>query len=231
MALESLWLNDETLPASAGEPQVRALLLMIAAKHRPTYVHLCQVASYTELLARELQLSRKESALAVRAALLHDIGKIAVSDEILTKPGLLTNAEMAVMVHHAEWGTDILTRTGGFEPILDAVRSHHEWVDGRGYPAGLCGSEIPLMARMIAVTDAFDTMTSPRPYRSSCSVDGALEELAAYSGTQFDPEMTAAFASALSTSVAPCGTRLQHSLPRLGQKLIQAEPLAMRLIR
>jgi putative nucleotidyltransferase with HDIG domain len=231
VALESLWLNDEILPASAGEPPVRALLLMIAAKHRPTYVHLCQVASYTELLARELQLSRKESVLAVRAALLHDVGKIAVADEILTKPGPLTDAEMAVMVHHAEWGNDILARTGGFEPILDAVRSHHEWFDGRGYPAGLRGSEIPHMARMIAVTDAFDTMTSPRPYRRSCSVDSALEELAAYSGTQFDPEISGAFASALTASVTHGVTRAQHSPLRFGQKLSQAEPLALRLIR
>lgn len=193
MALESTWLDEALLPASAGEPQTRALLLMMAAKHHPTYTHLCQVAYYTELLGRALQLPEDEIAVARLAALLHDIGKVAVSDEILTKPGRLTDAEMEIMVHHADWGADILLRTGGYGPIVDAVRSHHEWFDGRGYPAGLAGDQIPLYARMISVADAFDTMTAPRPYRKSVGVEKALQELEAYGGTQFDPELSQEF--------------------------------------
>jgi putative nucleotidyltransferase with HDIG domain len=231
-SLESIWLEEETLPVTSGQPQaVRALLLMMAAKHRPTYLHLCQVASYTEMLAQWMQMPEPQIELATLAALLHDIGKVAIPDEILAKPGRLTDQEMQVITQHAQWGADILARVGGFDAIYDAVRHHHEWFDGRGYPVGIAGAEIPLTSRMIGIADAFDTMTGPRPYRKSVSVESALQELERSSCTQFDPELVSHFVAMVKEAAGSGVAWTQRRILRSGPLSDRVEPLALRLER
>lgn len=232
MPLQKLWLGEERLPRVSGQPPVvRALLVSMAAKDRSTYVHMCQVAQYTERLATWLQLPGREVEMHSLAALLHDIGKIAVPDEVLTKPGRLTDEEMAVMTHHAQWGAEVLTRVSGFDSVCDAVRYHHEWYDGRGYPTGLAGSEIPLSARLISVTDAFDTMVGSRTYREPISVEGALLELERCSGTQFDPELVRAFTTMVREAASAGQAWTQRRMQRSGAVNGAVEPLASRLAR
>lgn len=227
-----LWLEPEVGPDISVQPEaVRALLTMMAAKHQPTYLHLFQVASYTEALARRVGLSEAEVKAATTAALLHDVGKVAIPDGILTKPGRLTDAEMELMITHAEWGATILAKTGGMEHLLDAVRHHHEWYNGSGYPAGLSGQAIPLYSRMIGITDAFDTMTTPRAYRRSLSVEGALIELKRCSGTQFDPDLVRPFVEELTEQLRSGVTRMHRPAVRGGARPEQTEPLAVRLAR
>jgi len=127
------------------------------------------------------------------AALLHDIGKLEIPDALLTKEGWLTASEIETVCEHAALGGDILSRTPALADLAGAVRHHHEWFDGRGYPDGLAGEEIPWVSRVIAICDAFDSMTTPRPYAPALSVDQALEELRRGAGTQFDPELTRLF--------------------------------------
>jgi putative nucleotidyltransferase with HDIG domain len=232
VALENVWLEEATLPLISGQPQVvRALLVMMEAKHRPTYLHLCQVAAYTQMLAHRLQLPPCEADLATLAGLLHDIGKIAVPDEILVKPGRLTDQELHTVTQHAQWGAEILSRTGGFDAIHDAVCHHHEWFDGRGYPAGINGAEIPLVSRMIAIADAFDTMTAPRPYRKSVSLECALQELERSAGMQFDPELVAEFVAMVREATRNGVVWTHRRIARSGPLNERVEPLALRLAR
>jgi HD-GYP domain-containing protein (c-di-GMP phosphodiesterase class II) len=127
------------------------------------------------------------------AARVHDIGKIGVPDRILHKAGKLDEDERAVMQRHATWGAQTLLRMPGLENVAEMVRSHHERWDGNGYPTGKAGDEIPLEARLLAVADAFDAMTSDRPYRRALTHAEALAEVERCAGTQFDPEIARIF--------------------------------------
>jgi len=126
-------------------------------------------------------------------ALLHDVGKIGIPGEILRKPGPLTAAERERMDEHTAIGARMLERIPFLAPVAPLVRSAHERHDGGGYPDGLAGEEIPIAARIIAVCDSFDAMTTNRPYRTAMSVENALEELARCAGGQFDPAVVDAF--------------------------------------
>lgn len=121
------------------------------------------------------------------AALFHDVGKLAVPDSVLLKPGPLTGAEWEIMRQHSEEGARMLERLGVEEPAVAAVRHHHERFDGSGYPSGLAGEEIPILARVIHVADAFDSMTSNRAYRPARPMLDAIHELRAVIGEQFCP--------------------------------------------
>lgn len=149
-------------------------------------------------LAIGRQLGLEESALEELslAAVLHDIGKIGVPDEILQKQGRLDAEEYAVMTHHPRHGAEILGLIETMAPLLSSVRNHHERFDGNGYPDRLVGEEIPLAARIIAVADAYDAMATDRPYRKALSRDAALAELRQHVGSQFDPEVVSAFEAA-----------------------------------
>jgi HD-GYP domain-containing protein (c-di-GMP phosphodiesterase class II) len=138
-----------------------------------------------------------------RAAALHDIGKLAIPESILGKEGALTAAEWSFVRQHTVIGERILSAAPSLTGCARIVRSSHEWWDGTGYPDGLAGESIPLAARIVAVCDAFDAMTSPRPYRARRSEPEAIAELRRCAGTQFDPAVVACFVAALEARTSP----------------------------
>jgi HD-GYP domain-containing protein (c-di-GMP phosphodiesterase class II) len=129
-------------------------------------------------------------------ALLHDIGKIGVSDSAIRKPGPLNKDEWEMMKKHSELGATIVGHISELADCAPAIRHHHEWYDGSGYPHGIKGKDIPVEARIIAVAEAYDTMTTPRSYRHTISHEQAVEELRRCSSTQFDPALVLAFINA-----------------------------------
>jgi HD-GYP domain-containing protein (c-di-GMP phosphodiesterase class II)/CHASE2 domain-containing sensor protein len=165
----------------------RALAKAVDFRDRYTRGHSERVAHLSVGIAGELGLNKDEIEIVQRAAILHDLGKIGVSDIVLRKPGRLTAEEFALIRTHAAKGYDILSATPSFEALLPGIRHHHERYDGMGYPDGLAGKDIPLLARIIAAADAFDAMTSDRPYRRALPMARARKELIAGAGTQFEP--------------------------------------------
>jgi putative nucleotidyltransferase with HDIG domain len=206
---------------------VKTMLAMMEARHRPTCLHLIQVADYAARMAARMGLPPEEIDRISLAGLLHDIGKIAIPDAILTKPDKLDDQELQIIRQHPAYGEAILRRTGGFEHVCAAVRHHHEWFDGSGYPDGLHGHTIPLAARIIAVADAFDTMTMPRPYRRPVSPAEAVAELLRCRGSQFDPDVVDLFLEVVGDPVSAHGPDQQ--LARWIRKLGQVDPLAIRI--
>jgi putative nucleotidyltransferase with HDIG domain len=154
--------------------------------------HTARVTDYSLLLAGEVGLPAEEVELVRIGTPLHDIGKIGIRDDILQKPGRLTPEEFEEMKTHTVKGAEILATIPDLTGVIPIVRSHHERWDGRGYPDGLAGEEIPRIARIVAVADAFDAMTSNRPYRDGMPLEAAFHEVQAHSGKQFDPEVAAA---------------------------------------
>ncbi|MBN2718690.1 MAG: HD domain-containing protein [Deltaproteobacteria bacterium] len=158
-----------------------------------TQGHSRRVALYSRKLAEELGVTGPELIDIQRGALLHDIGKIGVSDTILLKPGKLTEEEWVEMRKHAEFGFKILENIPFLGNARHVVRQHHERFDGKGYPQGLAGKEIILGARIFAIIDTYDAMTSDRPYRKGLPHEVAIDEIHKYSGTQFDPDVVRAW--------------------------------------
>ena len=170
-----------------------ALVTAVDNKDRYTRRHSEDVLRYSLMIARELGLSDAEQHTISVAALLHDVGKIGVPDAVLRKPGALTDAEFDVIKQHPQMGAIIVAAIPGLEDAVDAVRGHHERWDGRGYPFGLRAEETPLMARLMAVADAFSAVTTDRPYRKGFAKAEALTILESGAGTQWDPQCVAAF--------------------------------------
>ncbi len=192
--------NREILSMSARlketyDATLEALAAALDARDSETGGHSSRVTVYTMDMARELGIEeRSDEWLDIeRASLLHDVGKIGVSDAILNKPGPLTSEEWQQMRKHPAIGYDMLKDVKFLSTAAEIVFAHHERFDGKGYPVGLKGEDVPLGARVFAVADAFDAMTSNRPYRRALSVDKATEEIVSNSGTQFDPEVVEAF--------------------------------------
>ena len=173
------------------------LVSLIDLRDRYTGSHSGRVANYSRDIAMQLGLTDTETDSIVLAASLHDIGKIGVPDHVLLKPGKLTDDEFGWIKKHPEYGWMALRNVEGFEQESLMVLHHHERLDGRGYPAGLRGSEIPLGSRIIAVADSFDALTTDRPYRPGRGQLAALEEILRCSGTQFDPAVADAFARSM----------------------------------
>jgi diguanylate cyclase (GGDEF)-like protein len=171
---------------------LKALSSALNAKDPYTLGHAVRVAAYVALLGQELGWSADSIARAQEVVYLHDIGKLAVSDRVLLKPTGLTRPEWGLMRRHSVFSAEIIHAL--FEPrLVDGVRHHHERWDGSGYPDGLSGDVIPEMARALAVADAYDAMSSTRPYRGGLSYEECVEELLRCRGTQFEPRMVDAF--------------------------------------
>jgi putative nucleotidyltransferase with HDIG domain len=210
---ELIQVNFSVLAALAGAMEKKDL---------GTYGHSLRVSGHADRIAESLRLTRQERDDLHAAAMLHDIGKIGISDSILGKPGPLTSDEMAVVRRHTENGVEILRPLRHYQSILPAILHHHEHYDGNGYPHGLSGESIPLLARIISVADTYDAILSDRPYRSAADEKQALDVLEDQAGKQFDPAavkgLVASLAGrgrpAISVDHAPAG------LPTAGAKLI-----------
>jgi putative nucleotidyltransferase with HDIG domain len=176
---------------------VRSLAAAVDAKDPFTRGHSDRVALYAKAIAEKLELSGEQCTALEMAAYLHDIGKIGIREAILLKPGKLDAEEMGQMRHHPLIGANILRPVAFPWPIAPVVRHHHEHFDGRGYPAGLKGEEIPLLARILTVADAYEAMTSDRPYRRGRTQDEAIEELHRCEDAHFDKRIVAAFIAAI----------------------------------
>ncbi len=172
---------------------VTALAEAIEKRDPYTGGHVQRVVLYTLLLGAEMGLGFDELEKLRLASTLHDVGKIAVPDDVLRKPAPLDDREAAVMRRHTLDGADIVSRIRELRGILPGVRSHHERLDGKGYPDGLSDGQIPASARIIAVADTFDAMTSQRPYRDARSPRAAAREIRGGAGSQFCPTVVAAF--------------------------------------
>ena len=172
---------------------IETLRLTVEAKDVYTRGHSDRVSAYSVLIGEKLGLSEKELKDLRIGGLFHDIGKIGVPDMILQKDTKLTDDEYSQIKNHPTIGVHILSTANIFSDILPIVNHHHEKYDGNGYPSKLKGENIPYLARIAAVSDSFDAMTSIRPYRSSLSLEVATEEIRKNLGTQFDPEIGQAF--------------------------------------
>ncbi|MBS1716276.1 MAG: diguanylate cyclase [Armatimonadetes bacterium] len=172
---------------------IQALAAAVDAKDSYTNGHSERVARYAVDLARAVGADEDTVDLVYRTGTLHDVGKIGVPDDILKKPGRLTDEERAIMETHPALGEVIVRKVPGLEETLPGVRHHHERYDGKGYPDGLAGDRIPWLARILAIADTYDAMTSDRPYRKGLDVDFALSEIEKGAGSQFDPEMVKVF--------------------------------------
>jgi diguanylate cyclase (GGDEF)-like protein/putative nucleotidyltransferase with HDIG domain len=175
---------------------LHALVATIDSQHLNTRDHSQNVAAYAAAIGEHVGLSRERIVLLRRAALFHDIGKVAVRGEVLNKPSALTDAEFEEIKVHAVVGGAMLKHSG-FALEADWVRHHHERLDGRGYPDGLGGRDIPIEARIIHVADSFEAMTSDRPYHAGIPVSDAVDELRRCAGTQFDARMVEALVELL----------------------------------
>ncbi|MDF2439997.1 MAG: hypothetical protein JWN98_981, partial [Abditibacteriota bacterium] len=176
---------------------LEAMVTAVDNKDRYTRRHSEDVTEYAMWTATEMGFSEETMRIIRIGALLHDVGKIGVPEDVLRKPGRLTEEEYEVMKRHPQLGALIVSGMPGMEAIVDIVRSHHERWDGKGYPDELAGEDIPVLGRLLAVADAFSAMTTARPYRRGMDWDVAIEEIRKNMGTQFDPEMALAFITAL----------------------------------
>jgi two-component system cell cycle response regulator len=215
-SVAALQLADQRMYAAkirtrrSAPPRTHDVLMQILSERPPDLrVHVAGVGLLVQDLGRELGLDSEQLDELMRAAELHDIGKLAIPDAILGKPGPLDEAEWRLMRQHPAIGERILNADPAMKPVARLVRTSHERWDGNGYPDRLAGAEIPLGARIIAACDAFDAMTSDRCYQAARSVSAALEELRRCAGTQFDPEVIDALVKRIMEEPPPIGSAAQ----------------------
>jgi len=177
---------------------IRMLAAAIDEKDPYTRGHSGRVAKYSTLIGQELGLSAEELDKLRISALLHDVGKIGVEDRMLKKPGALTPEEFSLMKQHTVKGANIMRPVSQLKEVLPGIELHHEHIDGRGYPYGLSGTQIPMMARIIGVADTLDAMTTNRPYQTAMDLDFAMERIRTLAGSKFDPVVVTALESAVS---------------------------------
>jgi HD-GYP domain-containing protein (c-di-GMP phosphodiesterase class II) len=182
---------------NAYEATIRSLVKAVETKDAYTRGHSERVSRASVLIARHRGMTEDRVALLRYAGILHDVGKLGVPTRVLQKTGPLTDREYALVQRHPGVGQELIREIAFLREAYDGILHHHERLDGRGYPDGLCAEQIPEFARIIAVADAFDSMTSTRSYRGARSVDEALVELNRHGGTQFDCEMVEALVAAL----------------------------------
>jgi putative nucleotidyltransferase with HDIG domain len=177
------------LAATDSEADVRALVEAMGDADGDTYRHSLEVAATATAIGERLGFERAELVEVELGALLHDVGKLRLPRELLTKPGELTADERALVRRHPEWGAEMVARIPGLEAVSLIVRLHHERPDGLGYPYGLSHERIPIVTRVVSVCDAYGAMRKRRPYSAPLDVDDALGELERHAGTQFDAEV------------------------------------------
>lgn len=182
-------MSESASVQTRSAPSVLEMARMIEAKDPYTAGHTWRVANYGQILAAALDYQPEKIEAMLLAGTLHDLGKVKVPYEILTKPGRLTEDEFDIIKRHPQDGYDILEGFAEYASVLDVVLMHHEAYDGKGYPLGLVGEQIPHEARLFAVVDAFDAMTSTRCYRRAMSMDNAIYEIWRNRGRQFDPHI------------------------------------------
>ena len=184
-------------PVEFGSVVKEALLRLLAEQNESLITHLAQVADLATRTAINFGLSPAQVALTRLGAELHDVGKVGIPASILDKPGPLNAEEQWFVQRHSEIGERIIAAVPDMGMVAPIVRAVHERPDGKGYPDGLKLEQIPVSARIIAVVDAFDAMTTNRPYQESVSVERALVELHRHAGTQFDPAVVEAFVTTI----------------------------------
>jgi putative nucleotidyltransferase with HDIG domain len=175
---------------------VQSLVSVVEAKDEYTESHSIRVAKYSSFIAGEMNFPKSFIEDIWVAGVLHDIGKIGINDSILNKEGLLTSEEYDAIKQHPDIAYRIVSKIGLSENILKAIKHHHERYDGKGYPDKIKGGDISIMASIISVADAFDAITSNRPYRKSRSISQGINEIVKHRGTQFDPLVVQAFETA-----------------------------------
>lgn len=179
---------------------VKVVAAAIDARDSYTHGHSARVSHLSLLIGKEMGLNEQELEDLEIACLFHDVGKIKTPDSILLKRGQLTPDEYQEMMRHVEYGASILSRAPSLVKYIPSTRHHHEWYNGKGYPDGLVGDDIPLFAAIIAVGDAFDAMTSDRPYRKALPEEKALREIGRMAGTQFRPDLANLFLGIMAKS-------------------------------
>jgi putative nucleotidyltransferase with HDIG domain len=172
---------------------IRSLAAAIDAKDSYTHGHSRRVTDLSVGIAMEMELSKTEVDTIRHASLLHDVGKIGISEQILLKPGRLTDDEFETIKSHPHIGAGILNSIEFLKNVCEIIKHHHERFDGKGYPNGLSHQDIPLGSRIICVADSFDAITSNRPYRKPMTFQEAVDEIVNCSGSQFDPKVVEAF--------------------------------------
>jgi HD-GYP domain-containing protein (c-di-GMP phosphodiesterase class II) len=208
-------LTQDTVFAGPLRDYHQALTHLIqAVNEHDTYTggHSCRVADYTAALGRILRLPRADVAFLRQAGLVHDIGKIGIPDKVLKKNGRLTDEELHLVRLHPILGASILSRFPNMERMIPVVLHHHERWDGRGYPSGVSGLDIPRESRAIFVADAFDAMTTDRPYGEILSTEEALGELRRCSGEQFDPQLVDAMHEAWRSGLLDAAHPRHHEI-------------------
>jgi putative nucleotidyltransferase with HDIG domain len=188
-ALNDLSHNLDDIQSDASEK-----MGLLQRKHEATYRHCVRVAWLSEKLAQGMNLDAATSSMLVRGCFIHDLGKLLIPNSVLDNINPLTGEQWALIRKHPEYGVELLQNQSllGTE-IVQLILHHHERWDGEGYPYGLKGERIPLLARACSVVDAFDSMLSPRPYRRKRTIEDAMLELEKHAGTQFDPELVEKF--------------------------------------
>jgi len=184
------------------ETPILELVDAIEIKDQETFGHVRRVSRYALAIGRRLGLSPGDLRALVLAAEMHDVGKIGVPDSILAKPGPLTPDEFEVVKSHAQRGYAIARKVPALAGLAAVIRAHHERLDGSGYPQGLAGEQIPLLARIVAVADTYDALTSRRPYRAALSHLDAMAEIMSVRGRTLDPACVDALAAELAESGA-----------------------------
>ena len=179
------WIRQQKLSATFAS--------IIKKQDKETASHSKRVAVMAEALAKKIKLSRKEIKKIKQSGRLHDLGKISIPEEILNKPGTLTDEEYKYMQKHPNIGREIIEQFPEFQKEASLVHHHHEWFNGNGYPSGISKYDIPLGSRIIAIADAYDAMTSDRVYRKALPKEEALKRIRNGKGSQFDPIIADAF--------------------------------------
>jgi len=190
----------------------RVLGTAIAMRDHGTGAHNARVALYAGVLGEAFGFELETLRNLIAGAFLHDIGKIAISDLILLKAGKLSSEETQEMRHHSEFGANLLEELPAFHGAIPVVRHHHERYDGGGYPDGLSGWKIPVIARVFAIVDVFDALVSERPYKQGLPLHEAMNILDAGTGTHFDPDLTPLSFGLLSTMFERIGGLSEEEL-------------------